>query len=234
VFSPANVIFAGAGVLLSVAIVLDLSRSGRSDTEPVQAAKDVIASQDALIIIFERIESFFRRLEEHATVPVTEAMKEIMVKIMVEVLEIFAIMTKEIKQGRASELIPDGMFPVADRHSERHLKKFFKKLIGRKGIEDALSKLDRLTQEEVNMATVQILKISHDIKGGVAAVGVEVKGVSDRVNRLIEGRFSTLTTHERHLKPTYDQMKKKRKLVRRKRSVRSSLALPFVAQTEVI
>jgi hypothetical protein len=204
VFSPANVIFAGAGVLLSVAIVLDLSRSERSDTEPVQAAKDVIASQDALIIIFERIESFFRRLEEHATVPMTEAMKEIMVKIMVEVLEIFGIMTKEIKQGRASELIPDGMFPVADRHPERHLKKFFKKLIGRKGIEDALSKLDRLTQEEVNMATVQILKISHDIKGGVVAVGVEVKGVGDRVNRLIEGTFCTLTAHECHLKPTYD------------------------------
>ena len=33
----------------------------------------------------------------------TEAMKGIMVKIMVEVLEVFAIMTKEIRQGRASE-----------------------------------------------------------------------------------------------------------------------------------
>ena len=33
----------------------------------------------------------------------TEAMKEIMGKIMVEVLGIFAIVTKEIKQGRASE-----------------------------------------------------------------------------------------------------------------------------------
>ena len=44
-------------------------------------------------------------------------------------------------------------FPVADRSSERRLKKFFKKLIGKKGIEDALNKLDWLTQEEVNMAT---------------------------------------------------------------------------------
>ena len=33
----------------------------------------------------------------------TEAMKEIMGKIMVEVLGIFAIVTKEIKQGQASE-----------------------------------------------------------------------------------------------------------------------------------
>ena len=33
----------------------------------------------------------------------TEAMKGIRVMIMVEVLEVFAIMTKEIRQGRASE-----------------------------------------------------------------------------------------------------------------------------------
>ena len=155
------------------------------------------ASQDALVTIFEKIESFFRRLEEYASVPMTDAMKDIMVKIMVEVLEIFAIMTKEINQGRASEFIPDDMFLIADRDSERHLKKFFKKLIGKKGIEDALSKLDRLTQEEVNMATVQILKVSHHIKGGVEAVG-------DNVNQLIEGTFITLAIHIYHLKPTND------------------------------
>ena len=166
-FSPANVIFAGAGVLLLVAIVLNLPRSEISDTALIQTAKDVIASHDALIVIFEQIESFFRRLEEHAEVPMTEAMKDIMVKIMVEVLDIFAIMTKEIKQGRASESITDYTFPVADQDSERHLKKFFKKLIGKKGIEDALSKLDRLTREEVDMMIVQILKVTHHIDGGV-------------------------------------------------------------------
>ena len=125
----------------------------------------------------------------------TDAMKDIMVKIRVEVLEIFAIMTKEITQGRTSESIPDDMFRVANKDSERHLKKFFKKLIGKKGIEDALSKLDRLTQEEVNMAAVQILKVSHHIKGGVEAVGVEVKGVGDNVNQLIEGTFTTLVSY---------------------------------------
>ena len=76
-----------------------------SDTEPTQAAKDVTASQDALIDIFDRIENFFRRLEEYTEVPTTDGMEDIMVKIMVEILGIFAIVTKEIKQGRASELI---------------------------------------------------------------------------------------------------------------------------------
>jgi hypothetical protein len=165
-----------------------------------QAAKDVIASQDALFDIFERIENFFRRLEEYAEVPTTEAMKDIIVKIMVEVLGIFAIMTKEIKQGRASESISDA-FPVADRDSEKYLKKYLKKLIGGKDIEDALRRLDRLTQEEVKMATVQILRVAHHIKGGVEAVGKEIKGVGDKVNQVIEGTFNTLATHKCILNP---------------------------------
>ena len=42
----------------------------------------------------------------------TEAVKDIMVKIMAEVLDIFGIMTKEIKQGRASKFIPGDRFRV--------------------------------------------------------------------------------------------------------------------------
>ncbi|KAH9019350.1 hypothetical protein EDB83DRAFT_2320780 [Lactarius deliciosus] len=43
-------------------------------------AKDVTASQDALVDIFERIKSFFRWLEEYSEVPTTEAMKDIVMK----------------------------------------------------------------------------------------------------------------------------------------------------------
>jgi len=70
-----------------------------------QTAKDVLASQDTLICIFERIEGFFRRLETYTDVPTMEAMRDIILKIMVEVLGIFGIVTKEMKQGRASESI---------------------------------------------------------------------------------------------------------------------------------
>lgn len=70
-----------------------------------QAATD-LAKQDALVEIFERIEGFFRRLETYTTVPTTDAMKDIIVKIMAEVLGIFAIVTKEIKLGLASESTP--------------------------------------------------------------------------------------------------------------------------------
>ena len=147
--------------------------------------------------IFERIASFFRRLEEYANVPATEGMMEIMVKIMGEVLGIFAIVTKEIKQGRASESIPDHAFPVADRDLEKYLKKYLNALIGRTPIKDALSKLDRLTQEEVKLATAQTLKLAHDIKGGV-------KVVDDKMDWLIEGTLSAVSSHKCHLKPTCD------------------------------
>ena len=117
-------------------------------------AKDVIASQDALIVIFERIADPFKRLEEHTEVPMTEAVKDIVVNIMADVLAIFAIMTQELKQGRSSESIPNDTSPVADRGSERYPKNFLKKLIGRKGIEDLLSGLDRLTQGAVDIMKV--------------------------------------------------------------------------------
>ena len=152
----------------------------------------MILSQDALIDIFERIENFFGRLETYTEVPTTEAMKGIIVKIMVEVLGIFAIVTKEMKQGRTSESVCDGTFPVADRDSEKYLKK----LIGRRDIEDALNRLDRLTQEEARMATAQVLKLAHLVKDGVEAVGDKVKGVDDKVDLVIQGTFVSSATHE--------------------------------------
>ena len=68
-----------------------------------QAAKDARAGQDTLIDIFERIEMFFRRLEIYLEVPSTMEMMDIVIQIMVEVLSILGITTKEIKQGRMSK-----------------------------------------------------------------------------------------------------------------------------------
>ena len=70
-----------------------------------QAAKDVRASQDTLIDIFERIEMFLRRLEIYTEVPSSTEMMAIIIQIMVEVLSILGIATKEIKQGRLSKYL---------------------------------------------------------------------------------------------------------------------------------
>ena len=53
--------------------------------------------------IFERIEIFFRRLEIYTEVPQTTEMMDLVIQIMVEVLSILGIATKQIKQSRPSE-----------------------------------------------------------------------------------------------------------------------------------
>jgi hypothetical protein len=76
---------------------------GHYNTYISQAAKDVRASQDTLVDIFERIGMFFRRLEMYTEVPLTTEMIDITIQIMVEVLFILGVATREIKQGRTSE-----------------------------------------------------------------------------------------------------------------------------------
>ena len=63
------------------------------------------ASQDMLVDLFERIEGFFKRIESHTELKPSEAMTDMMVKIMVEVLSVLAIVTVEIKQRRRSQFI---------------------------------------------------------------------------------------------------------------------------------
>jgi hypothetical protein len=67
----------------------------------------VDASQDMLTDLFERIEGFFKRLESYTELKPSEAMTDMMAKIMVEVLSIMAIVTVEIKQRRRSQSIAD-------------------------------------------------------------------------------------------------------------------------------
>ncbi|KAI0297634.1 hypothetical protein BC826DRAFT_951451 [Russula brevipes] len=143
VLSPAKSIFAGIGVLLLT-------------------AKDVEASQDVLIDIFDRIENFFKRLEFYTTrnVSPTITMTDVIVKIMVEVLSILAIATKEIKRGRA--------------------KKYAMRLLGKNDIENALKRLDTLTQEEARLMTAEVWEVAQSVDDKVKVViddGRETKEV---------------------------------------------------------
>ncbi|KAH9031256.1 hypothetical protein EDB84DRAFT_174018 [Lactarius hengduanensis] len=124
-FPPAKVIFTGIGVLLA-------------------AAKDVRASHGAIIDLFERIESFFKRLEVYTQISLTTEMAGVLVKIVIELLSILSIATKEVKRRRA--------------------RIFARKLLGRTDIEDALKRLDSLIQEEFQMVTAQILKMLNDME----------------------------------------------------------------------
>jgi hypothetical protein len=70
-----------------------------------QAFKGVSADFDALVELLESIELFLKRLDIYTKVPPTPAMTEIVVKIMVELLSTLALATKQVNQGRSSELV---------------------------------------------------------------------------------------------------------------------------------
>ncbi|KAI9434725.1 hypothetical protein H4582DRAFT_2060143 [Lactarius indigo] len=142
VFPPASAIFTGIGVLF-------------------QTVKDVGDGQDSLVDLFARIGYFFKRLETYIEVQPSAGMVDIIVKIMVEVLSILGIVTKEIGQGV--------------------LKKCFKKLVGKKDVEDALQRLDNLTQEEVRMARAEALKVSRETDDRTKDVSEKMKGVNEKV-----------------------------------------------------
>jgi hypothetical protein len=125
----------------------------------------------------EQIENFFRRLEIYADVPPTPAMKDTMVNIMVEVLNILAIATKEMKQSRTSKL----SLRIALFLAHIGLERFLKKLAGRTDMKDALARLDKLTNEEARMAGAQVLKNTHVIDGKLTGVGVSVRAVDEKV-----------------------------------------------------
>ena len=52
-----------------------------------------------------------------------------------------------------------------------------KGLLGKTDIEDALKRLDKLTQEEVRMATAQLLTLTHGVDGKVEDIGDTVRVV---------------------------------------------------------
>ena len=54
--------------------------------------------------LFERMQGFLQRLGIYIGIPLTPAMTDVLGKIMAEVLSIFGLVTKEMKQSGFSEL----------------------------------------------------------------------------------------------------------------------------------
>ena len=60
--------------------------------------------------------------------------------------------------------------------------------MGRKDVEDALRRLDRLTQEEALMAAAQILNLTHTVDNKVTDVG-------NKLDVVMKGMLDLLATH---------------------------------------
>jgi hypothetical protein len=148
VFPPAKAVFSGIGILLS-------------------AANHMKTSYDALVDIFECIENFLRRLRIYTEIEIrpTPATTETVIKIMVELLSVLALATKQINQGR--------------------FKKYAKKFLGEKDIESVLLRLDRLTLEESKITVAQTLDVVCGLVNNMQVVMEDGKASTDDIRQTL-------------------------------------------------
>ena len=90
-------------------------------------------------------------------------MTDIIVKIMIQLLSVLALATKQISQKRFSKRAVRYTLSAAQCTTE----KFAKKLLGESEIEAVLQRLDRLTQEEARITVAQTLGVVHGLVGNV-------------------------------------------------------------------
>ena len=110
-------------------------------------------------------------------------MTEMMVRIIVEVLDILATATKEMKQSRFSE---DTSFSLRFSRLTYFSESFLKKVAGMTNLNDGLQKLDKMTNEEARMANAEALRIAHKIDEKVEGVDKKVQGVGTQVKGVDE------------------------------------------------
>jgi len=142
---PAKAVFAAFSILLA-------------------AVKDVDASYDALLELFESIERFLSRLGIYMGIPLTPAMTDVVIKILVEILSTLGLATKQAQQGR--------------------LKKLVKKVLGENEIEAILHRLDRLTRDEAQAAGAQTLEV---VYGLLQQRNVVMDGLDDETETSARG-----------------------------------------------
>ncbi|KAH9023919.1 hypothetical protein EDB85DRAFT_297475 [Lactarius pseudohatsudake] len=141
IFPPAKPIFTGIGILLA-------------------AAKDVGASHDVLLDLFRRVGDFFERFEVYIRGFLDTKVAEALVNVVVKILNILSIATKEIEKSRT--------------------RRFFNKLGGKRVIEDALGELENLIQGEHYMVAAQVLQDVSKLKHGMETVGAAVRQITNK------------------------------------------------------
>ena len=192
-------IFSGIDILLNVCITLTSFRpyhhpESPESCPPIQAAIAVGTSYDALVELFECVSNFLGRLRVYTEIPSTPTMSGILITIMVEVLSVLSLATKQVKQGRFSKLFMGRAYisPIADLGAE----KFAKKLLGESEIEAVTQRLDRLTLDEARLTIAQTLQVVHGLVNNVRVVMDGMQVLSTRCQLLtrlarVDGEAST-------------------------------------------
>ena len=95
----------GLGVLLSVCAFLSSLSAHLRDIQAYQVAKDGLDDYDTLADLLESVNHVLNRLDIYTKIPPTVGMTEIIIKILVELLSILALATKQLQQGKLSESV---------------------------------------------------------------------------------------------------------------------------------
>ena len=98
-------IHTGLGILLSVCAPLSFLSAHLRNIETYQVVKGLLDDYDTLADLFESVEHFLNRLDIYTKIPPTVSMTEIIIKILVELLSILALATKQLQQGKLSESV---------------------------------------------------------------------------------------------------------------------------------
>ena len=142
------------------------------------------------------------RLEKYIAVRPTTAMMAVIVQIMVEVISILGITTKEIKEGRISRSFLVDIFVNLTFYAE----KFSKRLFGINRLSDASQRLDKLTQEEALLAEAETLVIAARIEVNVIHVGENVEVINEEVQGIrvtVEGTHIDVQSIQREVSSIY-------------------------------
>jgi hypothetical protein len=75
------------------------------DIQTYQVVKGVLDDYDALADLLESVEHFLNRLNIYTKIRPTVGMTEMIIKILVKLLSILALATKQLQQGRLSESV---------------------------------------------------------------------------------------------------------------------------------
>ena len=142
-----------------------------------------MASYEMLVYLFGRIDFFLKRLKSYTSARLTPEMIELLAKIMAQVLSVLALSTKVMKQKRISVSILSIHIFLADYNTEQIMKR----LVGRKEVEDALQRLDALTNEEALMTAARTFEVVDQVHENTMEVKEVIHRVEDKVEANLEG-----------------------------------------------
>jgi hypothetical protein len=117
--SASETVQSAAVVLSPLASVAPSGSQQLPSIEPAASTSAQLSSSaqvslyDALLELFECLGNFLKRLEIYMAIPPTPMMADIIVQIMVELLSVLALATKQVKQGRFSECVITCTLPMA-------------------------------------------------------------------------------------------------------------------------